>query len=314
MISPFDTTSFSLNNKPVGDLKLALKQDSTQGIKTVAKQFEAMFLNIMLRGMRSGGGNSLLDNGETRLYTEQLDQQFAQKIADGPGIGQADALVKQITRSQTLAAPSSDAPTTAIPLKKDDAAKSFALPGTASTALPLQRNEPPRSFNLPAPLSPAPSSAPETAKEFVSQFWPAAVAAGRELGVPPKGLMAQAALESGWGKRDIKLADGSTSHNLFGIKANKGWDGPVAEVATTEYVNGAPTQRVERFRAYASFEAGFQDYVSLMKNSPRYSKLLNMNDAHQYAQGLQQAGYATDPRYAAKLSSLIQGKTLRAVA
>ena len=126
--------------------------------------------------------------------------------------------------------------------------------------------------------------------------------------------MAQAALESGWGKRDIKLADGSTSHNLFGIKANKSWDGPVAEVATTEYVNGEPTQRVERFRAYASFEAGFQDYVNLMKTSPRYSKLLNMNDAHQYAQGLQQAGYATDPRYAAKLSSLIQGKALRAVA
>jgi len=314
MISPFDTASFSLNNKPVGDLKLALKQDSTQGIKTVAKQFEAMFLNIMLRGMRSGGGNSLLDNGETRLYTEQLDQQFAQKIADGPGIGLADALVKQITRSQTLAAPSLDAPTTTIPLKKDEAAKSFALPGSASTALPLQRNEPTGSFNLPAPLSPAPRSAPETAKEFVSQFWPAAVAAARELGVPPKGLMAQAALESGWGKRDIKLADGSTSHNLFGIKANKGWDGPVAQVTTTEYVNGEPTQRVERFRAYASFEAGFQDYVSLMKNSPRYSKLLNMGDAHQYAQGLQQAGYATDPRYAAKLSSLIQGKALRAVA
>ncbi len=319
MISPFDTASFSLNNKPVGDLKLALKQDSTQGIKTVAKQFEAMFLNIMLRGMRSGGGNSLLDNNETKLYTEQLDQQFAQKIADGPGIGLADALVKQITRSQTLAAPNLDTPTTAIPLKKDEAAKSFALPGTASTALPLQRNEPAGSFNLPAPLSPiplspGPRSAPGNAKEFVSQFWPAAVAAGRELGVPAKGLMAQAALESGWGKRDIKLADGGTSHNLFGIKANKGWDGPVAEVATTEYVNGEPTQRVERFRAYASFEAGFQDYVSLMKNSPRYSKLLNMGDAHQYAQGLQQAGYATDPRYAAKLSSLIQGKALRAVA
>lgn len=315
MITAHDMTSFSLNNKPIGDLKLALKQDSTQGIKTVAKQFEAMFLNIMLRGMRSGGGNSLLDNSETRLYTEQLDQQFAQKIAEGRGLGLADALVKQITRSQAPTLPSPDAPVQPLPLKKEEPMKAFTqgLPGAAPAPLPLHRDENAGAFTLPAPLSTSPT-APATPKEFVSQFWPAAMAAGRELGVAPQGLMAQAALESGWGKRDIKLADGSTSHNLFGIKADKSWQGPVAEVMTTEYVKGEPIKRVERFRAYDSYEAGFQDYVSMMKNSPRYSKLLNVADANHYAQGLQQAGYATDPRYAAKLSSLIQGNLLRAVA
>ena len=319
MISALDTASFSLNNKPVGDLKLAGKPGTGQSIEAVAKQFEGMFLNIMLRGMRSGGGNSLLDNDETKLYTELLDQQFAKKIAEGRGLGLADALVKQITRSQTHVAPSPDAPTLPLPLKKEETAKAFSqgLPGGAATPLPLKRGEPEGAFSLPTPLSiplGQPATAPATPKDFVGQFLPAAVAAGRELGVAPQGLLAQAALESGWGKREIKHTDGSNSFNLFGIKADKSWQGPVAAVMTTEYANDAPTKRVERFRAYASYESGFQDYVSMMKKSPRYSKLLNVADAHQYAQGLQKAGYATDPRYAAKLSSIVQGSWLRVLA
>jgi len=321
MISALDTAAFALNNKPVGDLKLAVKQEARgavagRSIEVVAKQFEGMFLNILMRGMRSGGGNSLLDNGETKLYTELLDQQFAQKIAEGRGLGLADALVKQITRSQAHVMPDVDAPALPMPLKKDETPKAFSqgLPGGAATPLPLLRSEPAAVFTLPAPLAAPPATAPATPKDFVSQFLPAAVAAGRELGVAPQGLLAQAALESGWGKREIKHADGSNSFNLFGIKADKSWQGPVAQVMTTEYVKDAPTKRVERFRAYASYEAGFQDYVSMMKKSPRYSKLLNVADANQYAQGLQKAGYATDPRYAAKLSSMLQGKLLREVA
>ncbi|OFZ68174.1 MAG: hypothetical protein A2Z01_02930 [Betaproteobacteria bacterium RBG_16_58_11] len=155
MISALDTASFALNNKPIGDLKLALKQDAAQGvpgqsIKAVAKQFEGMFLNILMRGMRSGGGKSLLDNNETKLYTELLDQQFAQKIADGRGLGLADALVKQITRSQAHAAPSLDAPAKPLPLKKEESTKAFTqgLPGAAPTPLPLKRNEQPGGLPL----------------------------------------------------------------------------------------------------------------------------------------------------------------------
>lgn len=315
MINTLESASFALNNKPVGGLLLGTKTSSAQSIQAVAKQFEGMFLGILMRGMRSGGGESLLDNNETKLYTELLDQQFAQKISEGRSMGLADALVKQMTRSQADAIPHLDGPAKMMPLKKEQNTTllSQGLPGAAPTPLPLQRSENPGAFTLQAPLF-APATTPATPKEFVSQFLPVAVAAGRELGVAPQGLLAQAALESGWGKRDIKLADGSTSHNLFGIKANKSWQGPVAEVMTTEYVNGAPIKRVERFRAYASYEAGFQDYVSMMKSSPRYSKLLNVADANHFAQGLQQAGYATDPRYAAKLSTMMQGKFLREVA
>ena len=311
MITAHDTASFALSNKPIGDLKLALKQDSSQSIEKVAKQFEGLFLNIMMRGMRSGGGNSLLDNNETKLYTELWDQQTAQKISEGRGLGLADALVKQIKRSQAYVLPSPDAPAQPLPLKKEASTHGFSqgLPGGALSPLPLKRSEIPGAFPLPAP-----STAPTTPQEFVNQFLPAAVATGRELGVAPQGLLAQAALESGWGKRDIKLADGNTSYNLFGIKAGKSWQGPVAEVMTTEYVKGEPMKRVERFRAYASYEAGFQDYASMMKSSPRYSHLLNVANPNHFAQGLQQAGYATDPNYAAKLTSLLQGNLLRTAA
>lgn len=151
MISSFDTTSLAQNNKSLGDLKLALKQDPTGSIKTVAKQFEGMFLNILMRGMRSGGGNSLLDNNETKLYTELLDQQFAQKISEGRGLGLADALVKQITRSQAQVLPSLDEPAKPFPLKKEETPKAFSqgLPGTAPTPLPLHRNEQPYPGGLP---------------------------------------------------------------------------------------------------------------------------------------------------------------------
>lgn len=149
MVSTLDNASFAMNNKPLGNLNMALKQNSPEGIKTVAKQFEAMFLNIMLRGMRSSGGNSLLDNNETKLYTEQLDQQFAQKIAEGRGIGLADALVKQLTRNQSYAPPSLGTPAQLMPLKKTEEAKAFPLPGTAATALPLRRNEPPATLTMP---------------------------------------------------------------------------------------------------------------------------------------------------------------------
>ncbi|MBI5752629.1 MAG: rod-binding protein [Hydrogenophilales bacterium] len=160
MISSLDTASFALGNEPLGDLKLALKRDAAQGtpgqsIHAVAKQFEGMFLNILMRGMRSGGGNSLLDNNETKLYTELLDQQFAQKIADGRGLGLADALVKQIARSQAHTLPSPDAPAQPLTLKKEETAKAFTqgLPGAAPTPLPLHRSEPPGAFTLPANAS-----------------------------------------------------------------------------------------------------------------------------------------------------------------
>jgi flagellar protein FlgJ len=131
--------------------------------------------------------------------------------------------------------------------------------------------------------------------------------------VPAQFILGQAALESGWGKREIKFADGSTSHNLFGVKATGNWKGPTVEAVTTEYVGGVARKTVEKFRAYSSYAESFADYARLIGNNPRYAATLKSADAAQFAQSLQKAGYATDPNYASKLTAVIQ-QTLRAVA
>ena len=262
--------------------------------------------------MRATGGDSLFDNEETRLYTELLDQQFAQKISAGKGLGLADVLVQQLTRNQANPLEAEARPSVALPIQPGLPSKAFSqgLPGSAHTPLPIAPNNETTIKPLNAPTAPPPG----TPKEFVSRFLPHATAAGRELGVKPQAILAQAALESGWGKRQIKLADGSPSHNLFGIKAGAGWTGQVAQVSTTEYVQGQAQRRVERFRAYTSYEEAFRDYAGLLKSAPRYHAVLNTHNAEGFAQGLQKAGYATDPRYAAKISRIADGSLLRALA
>lgn len=151
MITARDTPSFTLNNPSLGDLKLATKQNSTQSISAVAKQFEGLFLNIMMRSMRSGGGTSAFDNDGTKLYTGLLDEQVSQKIANGRGMGLADALVKQMTRSHTPTIPSLNAPAIPLLLKKENTADPLTkgLPGAAATGLPLHRSEQPGALPLP---------------------------------------------------------------------------------------------------------------------------------------------------------------------
>ena len=130
--------------------------------------------------------------------------------------------------------------------------------------------------------------------------------------MPAHLILGQAALESGWGKREIKMADGSDSHNLFGIKAGKDWNGKVAQVTTTEYHNGVASKQVESFRAYDSYAESFHDYAKLLSDNPRYAGVLGQSDAKVFAQGLQQAGYATDPHYADKLAGVIGSISTRA--
>jgi flagellar protein FlgJ len=149
-------------------------------------------------------------------------------------------------------------------------------------------------------------------QEFVDRMRPHAEAAGRSTGIPAHLIMGQAALESGWGKREILNADGSSSHNLFGIKAGPDWKGKVAEVTTTEYHNGVATKQVERFRAYGSYAEGFRDYAALLGDNPRYAAALGMKDGRAFADAMQKAGYATDPRYADKLAGVIGSVRARA--
>jgi flagellar protein FlgJ len=138
-----------------------------------------------------------------------------------------------------------------------------------------------------------------------------AEAASRATGMPAHLMLGQAALESGWGKREIKGVDGTPSNNLFGIKATDKWNGKVVETMTTEYINGVKQKRIEKFRAYDNYADSFKDFAKIMINDPRYQNVVaNMNDVHNYAQAMQKAGYATDPHYANKLANVIQKITV----
>ena len=150
-----------------------------------------------------------------------------------------------------------------------------------------------------------------SSNEFVARLWPHAVSAANSLGVPAQFLVAQAALETGWGKSEIVLADGSPSYNLFGVKAGRNWTGQSVEVPTTEYVDGVAQSSRERFRVYGSYAEAFQDYANLLRANPRFSGVLGQQDGMQFARSLQQGGYATDPAYAEKLARIINGATLR---
>ncbi|MDD5241554.1 MAG: flagellar assembly peptidoglycan hydrolase FlgJ [Sulfuricella sp.] len=301
MISAQDISSrFALDTQSVGKLRLQAKQDPDAGLKAAAQQFEGIFLNMLLKSMRDGSpGNPIFDNDQSKLYTQMFDQQLAQKLATGKGIGLADMIVKQMSR-QTVA---------------PDVADKTPVAPTEAGKLPLRALFPQLVAPAPtvAPVSTAEkSSAISSAQAFLDKLLPHADEAGKALGIPPHFLLGQAALESGWGQRQILAADGKNSHNLFGIKAGKSWTGDVAAVTTTEYQNGMPQKKTELFRAYSSYAESFRDYARLLQNNPRYQAVLGQGgDAAGFARALQDSGYATDPRYADKLTRVLNSQTMR---
>lgn len=295
----------SLNN-----LKQAAKENSPEAIKGVAKQFEAIFMNMMLKSMRDASPqDNPFDNEQSRTFTSMLDQQLSSNLAS-KGLGLADVLAKQLSRSgyannSTLQqAVSDDKPSaeTINPLSPN----TFNTPFPASNTKSFKQNsgsavEP--TYNKSQTLKPV----SDNSTEFQSRMAQHAEEASRATGVPAHLMIGQAALESGWGKREIKGVDGTPSNNLFGIKATGNWDGKIVEATTTEYINGVKQKRIEKFRAYDSYADSFKDFANMMRNNPRYENVMaNLQNTNDYAQAMQKAGYATDPNYAAKLTSVIQ--------
>lgn len=289
------TDGFALDVKQVDGLRRTAKNNSPEAIKATATQFEALFMNMMLKSMRDATPQEgVFDSQQTRMYTSMLDQQLSQTMAS-KGIGLADVLTRQLSN---------------IVRQQDgqgagdlDAVKPFELERRrfeaaqgAEGAGKVESAEAARSK----------SSRPAHVRAFQERLGAHAEEASRSTGIPAKFMLGQAALESGWGRREITAADGTRSHNVFGIKAGAGWKGKVVEAATTEYVNGVPHTKVERFRAYDSYADAFRDYAGLLKNNPRYKNVIaNAQDAVGFAHGLQKAGYATDPQYGAKLARII---------
>lgn len=259
-------------------LRSAAAQDPKAAVKEAAKQFEAVFMQQLMKSMRSASLKSdLFDNEGSDLATQMLDSQYATAMSGRPG-GLADLIARQLSRHMGGA--------------------------EAMTPEDLTLRLPPAFKKLPQDIA-APKGGGKQA-QFLRQHWDAAQAASRDTGIPAEFILAQAAHESGWGRRDIRRTDGSPSFNVFGIKAGASWKGDVAEVTTTEYLGGQPRKVRAKFRAYASAEEAFRDYARLLKNNERYAKVIeNAKTARGFAQGLQQAGYATDPQYAAKLTRII---------
>ena len=298
------------------DIRAQFKQDPKQGLKAAAQQFEALFLQMVMKSMRDATPqDGLLQSDSTRFYTSLLDQQMAQNMANQPnGLGFAKMIEQQLggrmQGSELADAAARAANPSGNPLP-------LAAPSSGNLRhIPIPATFPPSGQNIQAAASveralDASGTPAANPQEFVGRVWGHAVDASRSTGISPQFVVAHAALETGWGRNEIRKADGSSSFNLFGIKAGKNWNGPVVEAATTEYVDGQPRRVVERFRAYASYEEGFRDYAALLRGNARYSGVIGTQDGTEFARRLQQAGYATDPMYADKLSRIINGPTLR---
>lgn len=283
------SAGFAFDARALDGLRAQAKKDPEAALKQAATQFEAVFVRALLKSMREALPNDdPLSSDAGRMYTGMLDEQIAQKLSER-GLGIADVMVKQLARR----APGAQT-------------QVGAAAGMERAAGRLERAA--REGAVPA------SGGGTAAQHFIDRMAPHARAAAQETGVPARFILGQAALESGWGVREIRAADGRNSFNLFGVKAGRGWSGPVTEAVTTEYVNGVPRRATEPFRSYGSYEEAFADYARLLKGSPRYAGVLaTARNAESFAAGMQRAGYATDPRYAEKLARVINSSSLRGV-
>ena len=297
---------FVLDIKASADLRAKLNKDPQAGLKQAAQQFEGMLLQMMLKSMRDATPqDGLMDSDQTRFFTSIMDQQLAQNLSAKGSLGFAKLIEQQLGR--TLLAGQAEGNVSPL-----EVFQKTMLEGQVAKSSSFHVSGAERIRNAPASaLDVSGSEKPGQPGEFVNRIWPHAVEAANTLGVPPHFLAAHSALESGWGKNEIRTAEGGNTFNLFGVKAGRNWQGASVEVQTTEYVNGVPQSVREKFRVYGSYAESFNDYANLLRNNPRFSGVLGQQDGTQFARSLQQSGYATDPLYADKLGRIINGNTLR---
>ncbi len=272
-------------------LKRDVAMDAAGNLKQVARQVEGVFVQMMLKSMRAAlPKESLFNTNANELYTSLYDQQMAQQLSE-KGLGLADMMVKQLAVTHDVPDEQADQ----VPMKLDN---------TFLQTYQLEKLEQMVNQALPK-FVPVNHGAGPGDSGFMARLSIPTLFASLQSGIPRQLIMAQAALESGWGQREIPTAEGRTSYNLFGIKAGSNWDGPVSEVITTEYEQGVARKVKASFRVYGSYVEAINDYVKLLTQNPRYARVRAASSPEQAAYALQQAGYATDPHYAQKLINLI---------
>jgi flagellar protein FlgJ len=283
MTAPIDT-SFYADPKGLAELRGQAQAQDPAALRKVAEQFESIFTKMMLKSMRQANdsfGDSLFSSQQTEFYEGMFDDQIAVQLSQGRGMGLADMLVRQL--SQLPGVNSGQA-------VDDPAMSTKSLEAEVDAPVSLQSK----------PSSPQPIASSK--EDFVRALWPHAARAAQKIGVDPNAVLAQAALETGWGKSVACTGNGDCSFNLFGIKAGSQWSGATASVPTLEFEEGIPVKKVERFRSYESAAQSFDDYARLIADNPRYESARGTgSDIASFASALQQGGYATDPHYARKI-------------
>lgn len=293
------SSGFYADRGDLGALRLAARRDPEASLPAVARQFESLFVQQMLKAMRAASpGDPLFDSDQSKFYREQFDQQLATQLSERGGLGMADAIVRQLGGGRIPQSPT--APVALAEAGNEPSAAKSRAERSGATATASSAGTGASAFAGPA--------------DFVRSIWAHAKTAARQLGTKAEVLVAQAALETGWGRQVPRRADGGSSHNLFGIKTGQHWPGARVAVPTLEFRDGVMRREQAEFRAYDSLAQGFADYVAVLKGSPRYrSALAAAADPQRYAEELQRAGYATDPGYGDKIRSILQGDALQSV-
>ncbi|MBU6517711.1 flagellar assembly peptidoglycan hydrolase FlgJ [Pantoea sp. B270] len=274
-------------------LKRQMRADGRGAMQSAAREMEGLFVQVMLKSMRQacfGGG--LLQSQAGEMMTSLYDQQLALQVAGRGELGLAQMMLKQMgelpqTVNQTAG--------TRVPEVMQRLSHSLA-PQPAQPAVTL----------LPALVAPLNSAPGGDRHDFIRQLMQPALAVAQRTGIDHHLIIAQAALESGWGRGEIRTASGERSYNLFGIKASPDWQGKTTDITTTEFIDGVATKTRAAFRVYDSFSEALSDYARFIADNPRYRAVTDAASGEQAAQALQHSGYATDPHYASKLISIMQ--------
>lgn len=296
-------------------LKAQARTDKESALREVARQFESLFLSEMLKSMRKAGDvfseGNYLNSNQSELYRDMFDSQMSLTMAGGKGSGLAEALVRQLSKQ--------------IPGMDNEGDR---LAGHKASLADYDRSLPALTPQLPdsvqqvtsvaekaaSPVTATPANLPdrfESPEHFVTELLPVAERIARDSGIDPKLMVAQAALETGWGRHMIRGEQGEPSFNLFGIKADSRWKGDAVSITTTEYREGLPMKEQASFRAYQDYESSFRDYVSFLESNPRYREVLSVADQPEvFAEKLQEAGYATDPNYGSKIRQIMNRDSL----
>lgn len=343
MTIPLDSANVYTDFQGLDELRLSADKRDPKAMEAAAKQFEALFIQQMLKSVRDASvADGMFDSEQSRFYLDMFDKQISLSMTQGEGIGLAKMIVHQLQlTAKKVDEISHTSPVSAIPiadskfntrLNQHDTAVVDRAQANQTQTSQVKTNQEMKRIEIPLESDTNPAVAGESgasiqaysnytdntdhhefssAADFVQKLWPHAQRVAKTLGVDPKVLIAQSALETGWGKYVTRHADGRSSNNYFNIKADQRWQGETISLATLEFSDGIPVPEKASFRSYSSVEDSFNDYAEFIQSSSRYHQALRQaSDLEKYTQELQDAGYATDPEYSSKIMNIINGTPL----